>query len=296
MTLYEYAKAAVWLAGLATGACAGTHAVVKADFSERFGKALAGYDLTVAVRRWPSHFVELFDSVFSSKHWSWFCFRRSCYFSLGGLAAVIITYFVLASVSFSEFVSDFPDFGADPFLCFWAVAVLTLNFVPDYLSLLETRWLISRLGRNPSLKKLAGALLLDLVLTGTIFIALASVQLLVVFSLRYGSAVLSPEILDLDYLWFDVITTTPTRDTHSIYYFTFYTTFLTSVWVWMLGGSVVAAKLLGSLGGPLWRWLSRSFLDFETKPFLALGWIAGASVLFGALLLLPVLLLTGNIQ
>lgn len=289
MTLFEYAKGAVWLAGLATGACALTHSVVRADFSAKFGKALASYNLTVAVRRWPSHFVELFDSVFGSKHWSWFCFERSCFCSLGGLGAVIFTYFVLSGTSFFYFVIESLDLKDVGFLG-------AFNLFPDFFSLLETRWLIGQLGRNPSLKKLVGVLLLDLTLTPTIFIVFASMYYIIgsVFAQLAGI----PSVVGLTSLfdiWTHVIMT-PLGGVATVVQLTFYTTFLTSVWVWMLAGSILATKLLGSFGGPLWRWVSRSFLDMETKPFLSLGWIAGASVLFGALVCLPVLLLTGKIQ
>ncbi|MCZ6654023.1 MAG: hypothetical protein O7D91_13475 [Planctomycetota bacterium] len=300
MTLYEYAKAAVWIAGLVTGACALTHKVVKDDFSKRFGKALAGYDLTVAVRRWPSHFVELFDSVFGSKHWSWFCIRRSCYCSLGGLVAVAITYFVLASVSFSEFFRDWRGVEPKPYDYLTILLVPTFNVLPDFFSLLETRWLISRLGQNPSLTKLAGALLLDLILTAAIFFAFTAPM---VFAAMWwvhfdgtGEHTTMKVFSEVFESWCEYFITPRGEYIPNFTSFTFYTTFLTSVWVWMLGGSVLAAKLLSSLGGPLWRWLSGSFLDFETKPFLSLGWIAGASVLTGGLVCLPVLWMTGTIQ
>lgn len=112
---------------------------------------------------WAAQYCQLFDFVFGQRHLSISCFFRSC---LGSLFAVIFCYFL--------FQDGFKIFGEDAriqeeiSLAKALIYGIFLNFIPDYLSLLETRWLLKQLSLVKSYIGQFLMLLLDLILTGLI--------------------------------------------------------------------------------------------------------------------------------
>jgi len=86
---------------------------------------------------WATHFCNMFDAVFGKRHLSWQCFFRS---SIASLVSVILFYILFAKVL--GVMSERTPANL-PFL-FVLLAGPFLNFVPDYLSLFETRWLLYR--------------------------------------------------------------------------------------------------------------------------------------------------------
>lgn len=161
---------------------------------------------------WHQSFTTLFDAVFGRRHLSLRCFAVSAFFSLlaaGGLWLVMGYAGLFALRAASELT-----------LGEFLTLALVINVLADYVSLLETRWLLSLMPRARPWLAQAGILALDLVLT-------AAIIWLAIFAylqspLHEGEIETFAEILGV----------------FSIFSVFFYSTFLTSVWTWAFIGSV----------------------------------------------------------
>lgn len=220
----------------------------------------------MAVRAWPRHFAALFDRVFGSKHLSVRCFVRSCIASLGALAVAVIVYahaapadwtYVKHAVASGERMAFFWYFAPA-----WKVGVFfaALNLIPDYLSLLETRFVIRRLASVGSMTGQLAWLTLDFAATLAIFLipvaafgmlegmpAFESARNVLAAGMLSPSVPVDGRILAV-FLW---------------------TTFATSVWVWIY----LAAQRLTRLASQIRR--SVAFLQYalpiEERPLRSVG-------------------------
>ena len=96
---------------------------------------------------WPQTFAVLFDSVFTDKHWSWQCLGRSMIASVVTFILLIMSFSSLDSLrDLAIYTSTFSSFLETAIL--GLIAGLILNFIPDYLSLLETRVLLSKISHS----------------------------------------------------------------------------------------------------------------------------------------------------
>jgi hypothetical protein len=144
---------------------------------------------------------------------------------------------------------------------------LLLNVLPDYLSLLETRWLIGRMKRG----RVVPLLGLDVLLT-------TAIQLGVLWAIDTWTAGRAPPFDPVDlirgsYIWSPF----------------FYSAFFTSVWLWIYGLAALVSQLLvriGSGAGFLLR-----LTDIEDQPFRSMGFTAVVLVSVGFLIGLPFVLL-----
>ncbi|WP_171182137.1 hypothetical protein, partial [Ruegeria sp. HKCCD8929] len=89
---------------------------------------------------WSRSFISLFDAVFGSNHFSIRCFVRS---TIATLIAVIVIWLLMGSV-------DVIGVRMQSELALGSVLVigLMINVIADYVSLLETRWLLGNMPRN----------------------------------------------------------------------------------------------------------------------------------------------------
>lgn len=112
----------------------------------------------------PSHFALLFDRFFGDRHLTLRCFLRSTGVSL----AVSMILFLGFLAWYPETVTSASDRVDLLWIVVWAGII---NVLPDYVSLLETRYLLRHVvGRM----RLPTILVLDAIATGTIsFIAVA---------------------------------------------------------------------------------------------------------------------------
>lgn len=154
---------------------------------------------------WAGHFRNLFDRVFGKKHLSLMCFTRSSVISI--LAVLLIYLF------FSKIVGVL-DRAPEGITLLKAIVLGTLiNIVPDYISLLETRWLLKHIDRFKSFWSQILVLLVDVVITGVII----WIPINVIKYFLDGTQVSIVEMLAV----------------FSIYSVFFYSTFVTSVWTWL---------------------------------------------------------------
>ena len=224
---------------------------------------------------WPSTFADVFDSIFGKKHFSWRCFWRSC---VASLIAVIVVASIWAVLRPDDVAGFFDELRSGSFghflLWFYGAFFVFLNLFPDYVSLLESRYIIRRMSTaQHSTGRILSLLALDFVLTVSIFFA---TPFLFFFVNSYASGDTAADALEVytgfiaEILEYGVFLKSP-YDSLSFGIF-FYTTFFTSVWVWLYAISGLVVKLAGYLGIGFSR--LKWFLDIENKPLHSLGVIS----------------------
>ena len=152
--------------------------------------------------------------------------------------------------------------------------------VPDYVSLLETRFILYRLKRTQSVLIVAAWLLLDLYITASIatLACLLGLDTLawVEAKKRFGSSI--PFHFDLvgDLEFALLRFFHPLRRYRLSVVLWYFPAFFTSIWLWLYAGSgfLLKAARRFDLG---FDWFNRRF-DIEKKPLQSIGLVAGALV------------------
>jgi hypothetical protein len=222
---------------------------------------------------WPTAFVSVFDSIFGKKHLSWRCFFRSSIASFAAVTIVFMFFFTINPepilVAFKEFV----DMPRGILLMLLPVAItVVLNPIPDYISLLETRYIINRMSKTNSSIKIMGYLVFDFIATFVIFSVVGMfMSFLVLFILTGGSVVEASEGIAIV---LEVVKTgifLGQNDSSSLVGIWLYSTFFTSVWVYLyiLSGMIVK---VGSFIGILGR-LIRKIFDIDNRPLRSMGYV-----------------------
>ena len=200
---------------------------------------------------WHGTFVEFFDTLFGRKHISLRCFGAS---AAASLLAVTGIWLLLGELGTADLRIE-----ADVSLGGLLVLALVVNVAADYVSLLETRWLLNKLNRWHTWWQQVGVLLIDLLLSGAII--WAAIELYLASPFYTGERDSMAEVLGL----------------FSIFSILFYSTFLTSVWTWSY---IVSTWLLRAASGlRLGHWL-----DVGAHPVSILGGLIAGITLGGSLL------------
>jgi hypothetical protein len=254
---------------------------------------LAGVRVSPRIQTWPKTFAHLFDKVFGHKHLSLTWFLRCC------LASYILLFVLL-------FIRDL----VDPYV--WLAIregklymlyaalhrsdigeILTLglltNAIPDYVSLLETRYVLSLLARTNNILLWAFLLCIDFVITGCIGLTIPiwAVWLRIVI-FGHNSAMLWSGVLFSIRIFFAYLSDFWTVNwlrpqgevyrvsSHGLVYY--YAAFLTSLWLWVYlaaSGILRVARQIDVGFERIKRWF-----DIENKPLQAIGLVAGGLVTF----------------
>jgi TPR repeat protein len=200
---------------------------------------------------WSRGYLNMFDAIFGDKHLSVRCLIRS------SILSVLFVSVIWGLMIWSGTISTRGSLGQWN----WTEALLigvAVNMVADYVSLLETRFL---LGKLPNIRNgfwQAAVLLFDLFITAAIIIAVIwVVQQLGLFSGDYDD----PLAVILAF---------------SIFTAPFYSTFLTSIWTWAYVLAIWTLRLFSRFR--LARWL-----DIEHQSTLILSIVLSGFVLLGAL-------------
>jgi hypothetical protein len=228
-------------------------------------KSFAAKSISQTIIESPQWFIEAFDRIFGERHLTLRCFFRSCVASLLAVFVMAIMWVVLDPASGQEY---FFSYSAIVGIILIFLTALILNLVPDYISLLETRWILHNVA-HADVKKLIVFLVLDVIITGGIFacgfgivcVALGESNCLEMMGMgirfRSYESGLSPGVF-------------------------FYSTYFTSVWLYLFIVSSIATKLLYSLGH-VGNWVIAS-RDIEGKPYQSMGLITiGILTLFFAI-------------
>jgi len=221
---------------------------------------------------WPKHFIEVFDSIFSKKHFSFYFFCKSCLFSLLWIILLLLIWYFIHPNQIKDFwISE--QFYRRTALLF--SGILLVNILADYFSLLETRFMLKYLSKNYSKGRLIQVIILDIIFTFLIFIIITLLYFKCIYfrylvldiaeegAIRY---IFSSEVVYAT-LCFDVIekdwfSTSPV----------FYSVFFTSIWLWVYAISGFFIKLFHIVKHNFS--LSIIFFDIEQKPFYYISFVA----------------------
>ncbi|MEM6359407.1 MAG: hypothetical protein AAF731_04910, partial [Bacteroidota bacterium] len=237
---------------------------------------------------WPNGFSELFDEVFTKKHFSFQCFLRSC---AASIVSVIITvlFFIILGVELIP-NADMP-FMVDKetqsfFLIIVAfiiviICISTLNIFPDYLSLLESRYVIKIMTRYSSVAVWIVLLLVDFVLTNLIFFTSGYLLLKLIFTSAGVNVDNVATQMEYEFsFWSFVNQFIPINSFFGIgeksTIVSFLTVFListyfTSIWVWLFFFSGILIKVLSRFE-PLLNFM-RVKMDINKKPLEVMGFV-----------------------
>ena len=110
------------------------------------------------------YFIYLFDYIYTLRHLSWKCFYRSTITSIliysSSLASLVIFSLLLND---DLFMLSFIDSDYVEFALIYVIVFLVLNLVPDYFSLLQTRYTLKLLKNSKRIKRWVLVLVMDLV-------------------------------------------------------------------------------------------------------------------------------------
>ena len=184
---------------------------------------------------WSQTFCRLFDAIFGENHFHRTCIARSV---LASLIAVIGLWVLMGS-------SGALDERINSSKGFWDIIVIGLfvNVLADYVSLLETRYILGQMHRVNSIFGQFLVLLIDAVISGLIIVGF-----LRLYGFINGEAFSFAELLGA----------------FSIFAVFFYSTFVTSVWTWLYILSTWVMRLFTRLK-------LNKLLAVTERPYFVLG-------------------------
>ena len=295
-----------------------TEQVVCAKYRKEFAQRLREFDMKHWGQEWPREVLHLFDNTFGTKSLTWRFFLRSVVCSVVFYILVAITYISISpNYGFLQFYITFLnlteaslesslesslgfllEFLLDllenvswvvwvTVLYVMSVFVLIFNATADYISLLETRCMIRLLANNPSFRRMVIILLADLIVTAVIFAIWLSILMLIITVID-GKDLgwwLKTSVEVIIFLFTTTPSTGESNANNAPVYFAFYTTFATSIWVWVNIVGLCCLGLLRNVCNPLWLWLRDTFLATNERPFLAVGFTICLCVIFGTIVI-----------
>jgi uncharacterized protein len=208
------------------------------------------------IQTWPETFANVFDRVFGEKHLSWMCFWRS---AVASYSALFVIGMYLESFRWLVSLQSLYDTVRYGFVG---------NVLPDYLSLLETRYVMTRMQKTQSGLLRIILLVVDFILTSGIALITAHI----ILSLWWVND--DPRKWD----WSPSGIWGHSADFHQVHSWISFVVpaFLTSIWLWLYAGSgfLLKAARRFDIG---FEWFNRHF-DIEKKPLQSIGFVAGALV------------------
>jgi len=206
--------------------------------------SLALWLMGTSENTWAKQFGGFFDGVFGKKHFS---LRRIVTSALFSVVSVLVLYVMFTHILGITTVRVDDGMAVEDVL----VLGLIINILPDYLSLIETRWLLKRFERVRSFSGQLAVLALDFAFSGAIIWAVINAV-----RLANGDAYLSPFEMMLAF---------------SMYAVFFYSTFATSVWAWLYCVSTWMVRFFSSKASTI-------LMNVEHKPLTQVGFAAGVLV------------------
>ncbi len=263
-------------------------AIISHDVKVRVRNALKGEsDLIGRVETWPQQFSELFDVVFGKKHLSGKCFNRSV---VASILAGLITFLIWWSLRPEYYFELFSQDDISLILLILVASSISYNSIPDYISLLESRFIIRKMSQTSSVQKWVLLLCLDFVLTIIVFIICSLSIMIPIHIIKSDDASWSKMY---DFLITDMAPATiyfsheePFLTLFGIF---FYSTFFTSVWVWLyvLANIVVRLSRITDCSWGVLTYL----VNIDDKPILSLGTISIVLITLGYLVAAPFVLI-----
>jgi hypothetical protein len=225
---------------------------------------------------WAGVFPNLIDRVFGRKVLTWKFFMRSC---LASILAVTMSVAAEVLLDGRQWLIDevgISDYFAINFLMFLSFA-LVFNCVPDYLSVLISRYIVRAIARRPTASRISYFLILDTI--STLLLANLSLAALAPIVGAASGYVVGDKTLHA--AWFDLprdYRYTIKELPHLMLFNPLNRAFViaslfTSIWVWLYVFASVAIRILHKVRF-VWDNLLK-ILDIEKKPLQAIGRAAG---------------------
>jgi hypothetical protein len=229
---------------------------------------------------WGNIFPDLINRVFGPRALSFRFIFRSCVASFLAVAvsfAMICVYFGVPVTA-----PETSDKSATFFFTLLIMLTLTVNCVPDYFSLLVSRFIVRLMSRRPTLLRCAGLLLLDTALTLTL--ALLSLSLTSLIADLVTRTRPADDFLHHPFGFAfseasDLLSSLPSNPALWIFILA---SLFTSIWVWLYVLASVSIRIVHKVRFVWVRVVP--FLNVDKKPMQAIGRIAGliAGLLYGA--------------
>jgi len=249
---------------------------------------LLGISTERQVERWPNTFLGIFDRVFGSRHLTVRCFSRSAIASLAALLLMIGIYFATGAFGSSiasvvhpvviGILSSRDDWIASELRITLLIGLITGNIIPDYISLLVTRSLLS-LFRQPRRLwfTLASAIALIVVISAIAFLGMLATEDLSLAYLGRHPHLADSRLNEFEKLRADLRVEEWQRlfqQYRTAGWLWFYTAYFGSTWFLLYAGSgfILKGARRFDIG---FEWFNRKF-DIEKKPLQSIGLVAGA--------------------
>ena len=238
----------------------------KASISDWLKNRNAGKDIL----NWPRQFSFIFDHIFGTTFFSRRFFFRSC---IASTVASLIFFGIWAGshLNFLQYCLQEQD---SIILNAATAAFLTviLNYIPDYVSLMESRWIIQQMARSSVFWYLP-LLFLDVILSAGIWI-LGMFMMMLLFEVQSpDGSLISPTYTQMADIIKNAIFFTAKRSNEmSAFGIYLYASFFTSIWVWMYAVSGLTVKMMVLIINNVNRLLR--FFDIENKPLKSMGMVA----------------------
>ena len=210
-------------------------------------------NLDLPEKNWPSMFVALFDRVFTERHLSWRCFRRS---SAASFVAISLAVLAVDASIFERVGVEGIFFNVLALFLF----TLLINLLPDYLSLYETRLVLGFMAKPGGWIRTLALLIFDLAATMLISFVVGFVVL--------AGPFVSSTVKEIAETFWQGLTFSGLDALGGIF---IYTTFLTSVWLWLYALSGFLVKAIARSRKGL-HFLQRH-LNLEEHPLRSMGFV-----------------------
>ncbi len=245
--------------------------VISKDTKVSISQWLQNIDPSVELPNWPSTFGVIFDQVFGERHLSSRCFYLSSIASLVSITIVILIWGSIRPSDFSLYITS--NESVSEKIIFILLIAALLNLFPDYISLLESRKLVHWISKVRGITLILFFLAIDLIATFAIFVlGISFVILIFDFTDRGINASLFDALKDgYSLIIKEAIPLKTPRGELPLGIF-FYSTFFTSIWIWMYAVSGTVIRLVGYLSSTTNR--LKTILDIENKPLQSIAMIS----------------------
>jgi hypothetical protein len=215
------------------------------------------------IHSWVIPFQEIVDRVFGYRLFSIRSALVSLAFSLASVGIGTLLYAYIRPLLFSEMIESF---GTGYIAIVLVIGAVIMNGIPDYVSLIQTRYLLRWVAAVRTSTARLALILLDLGLTSALVLGVLYFVLTVFLT---GDEFFSVGETFVRSLKFEV--GSRAEDDISLGVFV-YSTYFTSVWLWIFLVSGMLVRMISSTNFALR--ILRQVLDLEQKPLRSLGFVS----------------------
>lgn len=225
---------------------------------------------------WAEGFLGAFDRIFGPKHLSLHCLIRSMAASVVVVTILLLLWVAVRPAQFSAFAGEQGMTGLGQLV----LITFIVNVIADYVSLLETRVALGFLAKWKAPWARAGVLVGDALATMVVWLVFYAGLPFLVLAGVSGTAndimlFLQFEVWSYGPTIFHVLNLSAEAGGPPVGIW-FYSTFLTSIWLWIYLGAGQIARAANATETVAGRGVSgfASLFDSDRQPFRVLGFVA----------------------